>query len=237
MRVRQPAPSPTDRLSASVLFDVRRLAAATPAQAARRLLGSYLEVDGPGGTVRMRIVEVEAYGGPPGSPYPDPASHGYRGPTDRNVVMFGEAGHLYVYRSYGIHWCGNISYGPVGQCGGVLMRAGEIVAGLEVARSRRPTARSDNQLACGPGNVGSAMAIDRSFNGAAVCTADSPVRLFRGPRIPASAVAHGPRVGVSTAQDHPWRLWDERSPAVSKYRRAAPLRLSVPVADGGGSTS
>ncbi|HEY9315517.1 DNA-3-methyladenine glycosylase [Williamsia sp.] len=219
------------------LFDALRLADATPVQAARRLLGSYLEVDGPGGTVRMRIVEVEAYGGPPDSRFPDPASHGYRGRSDRNTVMFGDAGHLYVYRSYGIHWCGNISYGPVGQCGGVLMRAGEIVAGDQLARSRRLTARTDPQLACGPGNLGSAMAIDQNFNGAAVCTANSPVRLLRGPRIPAAAVGHGPRVGVSTAQDRPWRFWDERSPAVSKYRRAAPLRVSEPLVDGGGSTT
>jgi DNA-3-methyladenine glycosylase len=224
-------------LPTPVLFDALRLADATPVQAARRLLGSYLEVDGPGGTVRMRIVEVEAYGGPPDSRFPDPASHGYRGRSDRNTVMFGDAGHLYVYRSYGIHWCGNISYGPIGQCGGVLIRAGEIVAGDQLARSRRPTARTDSQLACGPGNVGSSMAIDRNFNGAAVCTVNSPVRLLRGPRIPVAAVGLGPRVGVSTAQDRPWRFWDERSHAVSKYRRAAPLRVSIPVIDGGGSTT
>ena len=122
------------------LFDVEWLAGATPLQAARRLLGSLLEVEAADGVVLMRIVEVEAYGGTADSRFPDPASHGYRGPTDRNRVMFGSAGHLYVYRSYGIHWCANISYGRAGQCGGVLMRAGEIVSGLDIARLRRPTA-------------------------------------------------------------------------------------------------
>jgi DNA-3-methyladenine glycosylase len=223
-----------------VPFDVTRLASATPLQAARRLLGSLLEVDAPDGTARMRIVEVEAYGGSPGSPFPDPASHGYRGPTDRNRVMYGSAGHLYVYRSYGIHWCGNISYGPVGQCGGVLMRAGEIVAGHDLVSIRRPTARTESQFACGPGNVGSAMGITRELNGSDVSCPDSPVRLYRGPRIPASAVQTGPRVGVSSAQDQPWRLWDGRSSAVSKYRRAEPLgalRLSGSRTDGGRSGS
>ncbi|PYE16052.1 DNA-3-methyladenine glycosylase [Williamsia limnetica] len=223
-----------------VPFDVTRLASATPLQAARRLLGSLLEVDAPDGTARMRIVEVEAYGGSPGSPFPDPASHGYRGPTDRNRVMYGSAGHLYVYRSYGIHWCGNISYGPVGQCGGVLMRAGEIVAGHDLVSIRRPTARTESQFACGPGNVGSAMGITRELNGSDVSSPDSPVRLYRGPRIPASAVQTGPRVGVSSAQDQPWRLWDGRSSAVSKYRRAEPLgalRLSGSRTDGGRSGS
>lgn len=222
------------------LFDVARLATATPVQAARRLLGSFLEVDGAEGVVRMRIVEVEAYGGPVGSPYPDPASHGFRGPTDRNRVMFGGAGHLYVYRSYGIHWCGNISYGPTGQCGGILMRAGEIVVGHDIVLARRPTARNASQFACGPGNVGSAMGIDRTLNGSAVCTGGSPVRLYRGPRIPAAAVMDGPRVGVSSAQDRPWRLWDTRSASVSKYRRAeriGALRLEVPAGDGERSTS
>jgi DNA-3-methyladenine glycosylase len=230
-------------LAQPTLFDVERLAGATPLQAARRLLGSLLEVEAADGVVRMRIVEVEAYGGTPDSRFPDPASHGYRGPTDRNRVMFGSAGHLYVYRSYGIHWCANISYGRAGQCGGVLMRAGEIVGGLDIARLRRPTARADHQLACGPGNVGSALAISRELNGSAVCTGESPVRLFRGPRVPAAAVENGPRVGVSTAQDRPWRLWDGRSLAVSKYRRAEPLpsgtrtlRLSVPAAGTEGST-
>ncbi|WP_207843574.1 DNA-3-methyladenine glycosylase [Williamsia soli] len=223
-----------------VPFDVVRLATATPLQAARRLLGSLLEVDAPDGTARMRIVEVEAYGGSPDSQFPDPASHGYRGPTERNWVMYGSAGHLYVYRSYGIHWCGNISYGPVGQCGGVLMRAGEIQAGHDLMSVRRPTARKESQYACGPGNVGSAMGITRELNGSDVSKPDSPVRLFRGPRIPSSAVRSGPRVGVSSAQDQPWRLWDGRSSAVSKYRRADPigaLRLSVPRVDGGGSGS
>lgn len=222
-------------MAASALFDVDRLASAPPVQAARRLLGSFLEVDGAGGLVRMRIVEVEAYGGSADSPYPDPASHGFRGPTDRNRVMFGGGGHLYVYRSYGIHWCGNVSYGPVGQCGGVLLRAGEIVAGHDIVAVRRTTARNSTQFACGPGNVGSAMGIDRTLNGSALCTAESPVRLLRGPRIPDAAVIAGPRVGVTSAQERQWRIWDARSPSVSKYRRADPigaLRLEVSAGDG-----
>lgn len=174
-----------------------------------------------------RIVEVEAYGGGADTPFPDPASHGFRGRTPRNEVMFGEAGHLYVYRSYGIHLCMNITYGPVGRCGGVLLRALEIEEGIELVRERRGRPMSDRMLGCGPGNVGTAMAIDLDDRGMDVLgSAPSALRLIPQPVDPL-AVSAGPRVGVAQAADRSWRLWVTDSPAVSTYRRSprAPVVL------------
>src|SRR5690625_4233765 len=104
-----------------------------PLAAARRVLGATLTGRG----VRALVVEVEAYGGVPDGPWPDPAAHSYRGPTGRNRVMFGPPGRLYTYRSYGIHICANVACGPDGTAAATPLRAGAIVAGIDVARSRR----------------------------------------------------------------------------------------------------
>lgn len=193
--------------------------AVEPLTAARRLLGARLAANG----VTVRIVEVEAYQGAQ-----DPASHAFRGRTERNQVMFGPAGHLYVYRSYGLHTCINVSAGPEGTGWAVLLRAGEVVEGLALAQSRRPVAAAD-RLARGPGNLGAALAIELSDGGVDLLAANSPIHLELSAVEPRFLV--GPRVGVSLAADRPWRLWLPDSRAVSAYRRSP--RARAPSADAG----
>lgn len=190
--------------------------AVDPPTAARRLLGSVLSA----GPVELRIVEVEAYGGDPAGSWPDRAAHSWPGPTARNAVMFGPAGRLYVYRSYGIHLCVNVTAGFDGDACAVLVRAGEVVAGVEIVRERRPAARTDAALARGPGNVGSALGISLSDYGTELFDPFSAVRMELKPSVPAADIASGPRVGVSVAAEVPWRFWLPESPAVSAYRRS-----------------
>ncbi|MEU0543706.1 DNA-3-methyladenine glycosylase [Nocardia sp. NPDC005978] len=188
-----------------------------PLAAARRLLGATLAA----GSVVMRIVEVEAYGGDPAGPWPDPAAHSGRGRTARNAAMFGPPGVLYVYLSYGMHTCVNVTTGPDGIASAVLVRAGEIIEGYDDVRPRRPAARTDADLARGPGNVGSALGITLPDYGTRLFDPKAPVRLeLSAPITDDSAIGTGPRVGVSLAADRPWRLWMRDSPAVSAYRRS-----------------
>jgi len=184
-----------------------------PLEAARRLLGATLTCRG----VDATIVEVEAYGGVPDGPWPDPAAHSYRGPTARNAVMFGPPGHLYTYRSYGMHICANVVCGPDGTAAAVLLRAAVIDAGEQAARARRGAAVPDAALARGPGNLCAALGITMDDNGIDVFDPSSPVRLRLGEPVAADA---GARVGVSQGADRPWRLWTPGSPAVSAYRRS-----------------
>ena len=182
--------------------------------AARSLLGAVITAGG----VSARIVEVEAYGGPRDGPWPDAAAHSFRGPTDRNAVMFGPPGRLYTYRSYGIHVCANVSCGPAGTAAAVLLRAATIGSGAESARGRRGPAISGSALARGPGNLCAALGITMAHNGVDVFDPDSPVTVRMGERLPVSA---GPRVGVSQAADRAWRFWLPGVPEVSAYRRSA----------------
>ncbi|WP_181697774.1 DNA-3-methyladenine glycosylase [Nocardia sp. GTS18] len=197
--------------------------AVDPAAAACRILGSVLR----SGPVAIRIVEVEAYGSDATGPWPDPAAHSWPGPTARNAVMFGPAGRLYVYRSYGIHLCVNVTAGFDGVACAVLVRAGEVVEGAEIARERRPAARADADLARGPGNVGSALGISLSDYGTELFDPFSQVRLELKPPVPLAEIASGPRVGVSLAAEVPWRFWLPGSSAVSTYRRSP--RATKPV--------
>ncbi|WP_328392503.1 DNA-3-methyladenine glycosylase [Nocardia sp. NBC_00416] len=190
--------------------------AVDPLTAARRLLGATLW----SGPVGARIVEVEAYGGDPAGPWHDPAAHSGRGPTPRNAVMFGPPGRLYCYLSYGMHTCVNIISGPDGVASGILLRAAEIIAGHAQAGGRRPGARTDADLAKGPGNLGSALGIGLGDYGADVFDPESAIRLELGSPVEPSRIATGPRVGVSSAADRPWRVWLAGSPAVSAYRRS-----------------
>jgi DNA-3-methyladenine glycosylase len=174
-------------------------------EAAPRLLGATLTHGG----VTLRLTEVEAYDGAG-----DPGSHAHRGPTRRNAVMFGPPGHLYVYFTYGMHHCCNVACGPEGEASAVLLRAGEVVAGLETARARRPGS-SDRDLARGPGRLCKAMGIHRGDDGL-----DLRDRLRLGP--PQEDVSTGPRVGLRHASERPWRFWITDDPTVSRYVAARP---------------
>lgn len=164
------------------------------------------------GEVVVRLTEVEAYDGAD-----DPASHAYRGRTTRTDVMFGPAGHLYVYFSYGMHWAANVVCGTDGAAAGTLLRAGEVVAGREVARSRRGRS-SDRDLARGPGRLCQALGIGAEQKGTYLF-GDGPVTLELHPQ-PAPLVSAGPRVGVSAAADRPWRFWLTGDRYVSDYKRS-----------------
>ena len=171
-----------------------------PVSAAHRLLGAILTGHG----VRAVVVEVEAYGGMPDGPWPDTAAHSYRGITSRNAVTFGPPGHLYTYRTHGIHVCANVSCGPDGRAAAVLLRAAAVRDGDNVARSRRGATARSYALARGPGNLCSALGITMADNGIDLFGANSPVTL----RLADTAGAmSGPRVGVSQAADRRWRLW------------------------------
>jgi DNA-3-methyladenine glycosylase len=157
------------------------------------LLGKVLVV----GSCRGRITEVEAYGGSD-----DGASHAARGQTPRNTVMFGSAGVLYVYFTYGMHHCANIVTGPVGDAQAVLLRGVEPLEGLDQMRLRRPKARSDRDLANGPGKLCAAFDIDLRHNG--LDLTKGPINIFDDGFAPESVVTT-PRVGISKAADVPWR--------------------------------
>ena len=163
-----------------------------------------------GARLVARIVEAEAY--EPG----DPASHGFRGPTPRNLVMFGEPGHLYVYFTYGNHWMLNaVARGP-GEGSAVLLRAAEPLAGLDrMARHRGRAGPRD--LCSGPGKLAQALAADRSLNGADLVRGRE-VWIEEGDALPRAAIATGIRVGVNVGADRPWRFWVAGDPFVSRGR-------------------
>ncbi|MET0765464.1 MAG: DNA-3-methyladenine glycosylase [Blastococcus sp.] len=176
------------------------------------LLGCWVVSDRPEGRVALRLTEVEAYSGEG----LDEASHAHRGPTPRAEIMFGPPGRLYVYFSYGMHWCANVVVGPEGRGSAVLLRAGEVVVGEELARSRRPAARVARDLARGPARLTQALGIGPDDRGAVLLDPASGVRLHRG-QAP-GAVSAGPRVGISLATDLPWRFWESEAPSVSVFR-------------------
>jgi DNA-3-methyladenine glycosylase len=182
---------------------------------APQLLGVTVAHDSDDGAVAVRITEVEAYAGIG----EDPASHAHRGRTPRNAPMFGAGGLLYVYFSYGMHWCANIVTGPPGQAGAVLLRAGEVVDGLALARSRRPTSRRRADLASGPARLTTALGIDGRHDGLDLCRRESRVVVTAGPDVDPASIASGPRVGVNPAGgEQPWRFWLIGEPSVSRWR-------------------
>jgi DNA-3-methyladenine glycosylase len=159
--------------------------------------------------VTVVIVETEAYLGAS-----DPASHAYRGQTPRNQSMFGPAAHCYVYRSYGMHWCFNVVTGWPGQAGAVLIRAGTVIGGHEVAAQRRGR---HSDLANGPGRLGQALGLDRSLDGSSLL--EGPMRLSPPlARLPLERIARGPRVGISQAVELPLRFWVRDCRDVSRGR-------------------
>ncbi|KHL00559.1 DNA-3-methyladenine glycosylase [Sinomonas humi] len=193
-----------------------------PVAVAPDLLGAVLTHTTPEGSVSVRLTEVEAYRGHRDSEHADPGSHSYNGRTARNEVMWGPPGHLYVYFTYGMHYCANIVCGPAGRSSGCLLRAGEIVEGIELAASRRAAARKESELARGPARLAQALGITREHNGAALD--GDQFRLDR-PDHRAPVVLSGSRVGVAGAggsADYPWRFWLPGEPSVSAYRAAKP---------------
>lgn len=186
------------------------------------LLGAVLTHDSKEGRVSVRLTEVEAYLGPGDSLHPDPGSHTFRGPTPRNAPMFGPAGHLYVYFTYGMHHCTNIVCGPEGVASALLLRAGEIVEGLELARHRRATSKNAADLASGPARLAKALGLTTAYSGRDALAPPFGLTL---PERPVDQVSSGPRVGVSGAggsDDYAWRFWISGDPTVSKYKAAKP---------------
>jgi DNA-3-methyladenine glycosylase len=170
------------------------------------LIGAWLLFNGVGG----RIVEVEAYH------HTDPAAHSFRGPTERNAVMFGPPGFAYVYRSYGIHWCVNFVCEPAGSASAVLIRAIEPREGIATMRRRRGL--HDLRLLCaGPGRLCEALGITRAHNGLALDAPPFELRHRNGK----AALAVGPRIGLTKAIDEPWRYGLAGSPYLSKPFRPA----------------
>ena len=176
------------------------------------LLGCWLVTDRPAGRVALRLTEVEAYAGD-GT---DPAAHSHRGPTPRAAIMFGPPGRLYVYFSYGVHWCANVVVGAAGQGSAVLLRAGDVVVGEDLAAARRPAARVPRDLARGPARLTQALAIGPEDKDADLLDPSSSVRLHRGD--PPAQVSAGPRVGISVATELPWRFWETGAESVSAFR-------------------
>lgn len=160
-------------------------------EVAPELIGASLLIDGVGGV----IVEVEAYH------HTDPAAHSYNGPTERNAVMFGPPGHVYVYRSYGIHWCINFVCEPAGSASAVLIRALEPTAGLETMAKRRGIT-DPRQLCSGPGKICEALGVTRAHNGMALDALPFTLRARPKP----VEIAMGVRIGITKAADVPWRF-------------------------------
>ncbi|MFC7402072.1 DNA-3-methyladenine glycosylase [Citricoccus sp. GCM10030269] len=208
-------------------------------RAAPLLLGSTLTVVRDGAAVSVRLTEVEAYEGAR-----DPGSHAYRGRTARNATMFGPAGHVYVYFTYGMHWCMNIVCGQEGTSSAVLLRAGEVIAGEDIAVERRQAAPGP-KLASGPARLAQALGIGAGDDGSVLLPGPAPETVFspipsavspspedgiwlsglRSRRRPNTRT--GPRTGVGGpggGPEHPWRFWLEGEPSVSPYRAAKPRR-------------
>jgi DNA-3-methyladenine glycosylase len=186
--------------------------------AAVGLLGCQLSANG----VTVRLTEVEAYDGVG----LDAASHAHRGRTQRNAVMFGRPGLAYVYFTYGMHWCLNVVCREEGVASAVLLRAGSIVDGIELARSRR-AGSTDRDLARGPARLTQALALTGADNGTDLLAQDSPVRLRRpdpAARQGSAQVRSGPRVGVVGEAQREWRFWLAGEPSVSPYRAAVVRR-------------
>ncbi|MET9350496.1 DNA-3-methyladenine glycosylase [Streptomyces termitum] len=173
------------------------------------------------GRLTLRLTEVEAYAGEI-----DPGSHAFRGRTARNATMFGPPGHAYVYFTYGMWHCLNLVCGPEGHASGVLLRAGEILDGADLARPRRPTARKDAELAKGPARLATALDVPGSLDGTDVCAGpDAPLAVLTGTPPDPALIRTGPRTGVGgDGAPHPWRFWIADDPTVSPYRPHTPRK-------------
>lgn len=193
-----------------------------PIDVAPRLLGAQLRVTVDEAEVRLRITEVEAYHGQGTGDTPDPGSHARMGRTARNATMWGEPGRLYVYLSHGIHSCVNVVCGPEGVAGGVLLRAGEVVGGVDAAMAR--SGREGRDLARGPGRLGQVSGLRHpvhdgidAVTGEELSGATAELWLSGQP----PSFAAGPRVGVAGLAGtgaFPWRFWIPGDRTVSPFR-------------------
>ena len=197
-------------------------------EVAPALLGAVIAVADSQGRVAIRLTEVEAYCGEK-----DPGSHSFRGRTARNASMFEAGGCIYVYFTYGMHHCLNIVTGPAGVSRAVLLRGGEVVDGIELARARRPAARTDRDLARGPARLCAALGLDRSDDGSLLGGSGSRISLTlpEPQRTPEpELIRSGPRTGVAgpggDGEAFPWRFWLDGEPTVSTYRPAVARRRS-----------
>jgi DNA-3-methyladenine glycosylase len=189
------------------------------------LLGCVIAHQTAEGLVAVMLTEVEAYDGEA-----DPASHAYHGRTARNAVMFGPPGHVYVYFTYGMHFCMNLVCRPEHGASAVLLRAGRVIEGVPLATARRSrhltrTLPREVDLARGPARLCEALSVDLSHDGADASDPASPLRALPAPApVPAADISTGPRVGISRAADVPWRFWITGEPTVSPYRAHVPRR-------------
>lgn len=181
----------------------RAFFARDPLVVAPDLLGATVRSSVGAAETSGRIVEVEAYRGAD-----DPGSHGHRGPTPRSTVMFGPPGHLYVYFSYGMHWCTNIVCGPEGTCGAVLVRALTPLTGLDTMRDRRPAARRDRDLCSGPAKLSAALGLEGTLDGADLTHPEALVWL-EGRDTVQPTIATSRRIGLSPGrgEDLRWRWY------------------------------
>lgn len=193
-----------------------------PRDVAVGLLGKVFQRDEADGSVTAaRIVEVEAYLG-----VDDPGSHAYRGETPRTRTMFGPPGGLYVYFTYGMHWCANAVCRPVGTAGAVLLRAAAPLTGQVTMQARRgPAARRPRDLCSGPAKFGQAFGLDRAFDGADLPTGDKGLRITDDGEAP-QAIANTTRIGLTAGAEHSWRWYVEGDENVSRARPARPRSSS-----------
>ncbi|CAN5594610.1 DNA-3-methyladenine glycosylase [soil metagenome] len=206
--------------------ELRSLLALPALEVAPLLLGAELSHATAEGTITVRITEVEAYLGEV-----DPGSHAFRGRTKRTEVMFGEPGHLYTYFTYGMHVCANVVCSPAGAASAVLIRAGEVVEGHDLARHRRHTSKVPADLARGPARLVVALGISLADGGADLL-GGGPLRLEL-PASPEFDHSSGPRTGVSGdggTDAFPWRFWITGDPTVSPYKKSAPKKRAAPPA-------
>lgn len=181
---------------------------------APKLLNKILVHDADEGVAAGRIVEAEAYAG-----LRDPGSHAYRGRTPRNATMFGPAGHLYVYFTYGMHFCANAVCGPGGEPTAVLLRALAPLEGFELmARRRGGGARRPADLASGPAKLCQALGIDRRFDGTDVVTGEAGVRIIDDGTPPPRRPGRSTRIGLNAGADRRWRWFVASDPNVSRFR-------------------
>ena len=197
------------------MFD-RDLLHASSVELAPRLLGAVFSHTTAEGIVSVRLTEVEAYLGES-----DPGSHAFRGPGRRNAVMYGEPGHLYTYFTYGMHVCANVTCSPAGAASAILLRGGEVIAGIDLARARRTTSKTDADLARGPARLVVALGIGLAQGGADLAAPPFDLTLADRP----GRFASGARTGVAGpggTGEFPWRFWLPGEPSVSPYRARAP---------------